>query len=170
MTMNDLDDVPVEAVESKKGRNWWLWILYVIGGVIVIGLMIWLFTIYSSSQSGNDGVVQNDTESSTPVKNSVGLSNKECGDGICGTFEDYSVCPVDCSVTCGDGVVQDDEGWISCRIDLLSKCGDGICEDWEHYRYCSDCSECIVDDKGTYAPGTIINGLPVCEPSPRWNI
>lgn len=95
----------------------------------------------------------------------------DCGDGVCGANEVYATCQEDCVETCGDGAVQSDENWKNCRYDLLYQCGDGVCQSWEHYRYCpSDCSECIVDDRGTYQPGELINGVPVCEESPRWVI
>ena len=63
-----------------------------------------------------------------------------CGDGLCGSMETSSNCPVDCQppVKCGDGKCQAPETALSCAADC--GCGNGKCEGSETVANCpKDC-------------------------------
>lgn len=159
--MKEEESSPITA---KKPAYW------KIGGIaiiVIVALSIVFFLLFRTPKIDeiphqNNTVKASETVIEPTQPNPI-LSDKECGDGICGLKEDYSVCKTDCIASCGDEVIQDNENWKNCRLDLMRLCGDGKCDSWEHYRYCpEDCAECIVDDRGTYT------GPNKCPPSPRW--
>lgn len=70
-------------------------------------------------------------------------SGDRCGDGVCGSTETVSTCPVDCGgLACGDGVCSATESSLSCAVDCY--CGNGQCDAPENLSTCPvDCSEAV---------------------------
>ena len=161
--MKKIEDID-NLVPKKKGYK--VLIILLVAIIICVAAIFiwgpWKTTPVSENVTDNLVLTINTTETNTlPIRPQGG----DCGDGVCGLAENYSVCTQDCIINCGNGIILPDDGknWKNCRQDLLSKCGNGVCNEWEAYRYCpQDCTECIVDDLGKY------DGPNECPPSPRW--
>lgn len=84
-------------------------------------ILLWGFLVSCGtvgSDQGQDLVTAEDTVAAVPY----------CGDGMCDSLEDPTLCPIDCETTqpstgyCGDGTCQNHESGDTCSVD----CGSGL--------------------------------------------